>query len=691
MLQRKERSIGRRQPAIVLYLAFLAYFAAMLFLARLAFLFCLHLHSGDQSQTDFLRALYIGFRFDLRWAAILSLPIGLALSVPPLRRLVWKHKRPLKIFYLAVLAAVCLVYFLDAGFYLYQGERINFTIIDLARDVREAVLMIWQSYPMPLLFLAFLALLLFSWWPVSRILRLEIKECRNKKSAALAWVCAFLIFAVAAYGQISSGYFPLRWSQAYFSTDYRLTALGLNPMQNLFDTYKAARDDNFDLEATRAVYRAMAEHLGVGEPDAASLNFARRHAGHDVPGLPKGKKPNIVIIIMESFSWPQSSFGPGGISEHTPYMKELAGESVLFPRFFANSRNTARGVFNIITGIPDVTESTTGTRNQRVADQRVIADQFKGYDKYYMLGGSLNWANIHGIIGSNIDGIKVLEEGYWKAARADFWGVHDYDLFMEAHELLDTLTERPFLAIIQTSSLHKPFSIPDNVPFERKRLSKEVKEAYDFESEAEYNSFRFADYAVHLFFEKAKKSTYYNSTIFFLVGDHGVNRFNVNCSEAYKAANLYPWHVVALIHAPWLLKPAVYEEAASQIDVFPTLAGLAGMEYTNWTLGRDLFSKKVLADGNYAFISGKNNVPLRLIGGGYCAWDNRSGKQHIYHLEKDAVDFKEHEPERFGRMRDLAWAYQTTARYMLYNNKKEVKPHHFWGHANGLAEAARKP
>ena len=36
--------------------------------------------------------------------------------------------------------------------------------------------------------------------------------------------------------------YPLRWSNAYFSKNAFISALALNPLQNLFDTYKFAKE-----------------------------------------------------------------------------------------------------------------------------------------------------------------------------------------------------------------------------------------------------------------------------------------------------------------------------------------------------------------------------------------------------------------------------------------------------------------
>ncbi len=42
-----------------------------------------------------------------------------------------------------------------------------------------------------------------------------------------------------------------------------------------------------------------------------------------------------------------------------------------------------------MTGIPDVNRSGgTSSRNQALVDQALMMNEFKGYSKYYMIGGS---------------------------------------------------------------------------------------------------------------------------------------------------------------------------------------------------------------------------------------------------------------------------------------------------------------
>ncbi len=656
----------KSRTALFMYLSALCYVTLLLILARLGFFIGINGHLTPLDGTDILKALYIGFRFDARLAAIFTLPLAFILTIRPLGRKLRAHKNLFFVFYAVLFFILWTVYCFDTGFFAYLGERLNATIIELAADTADGFRMVSESYPLTALIVAVAVFSILCALPMRRIAANEVKKTFGRAPSILAWLCGFVIFAVAAYGQISSNLFPLRWSNAYFSTNTYVTALALNPVQNLYDTYRATQDDGFNLAQTRAVYPLMAGLLQVDAPDEEKLNYLRH--SNAVPH--SGNRPNIVIIIMESLSYTKTSFAPGNDSP-TPHLKALADESVLFRNFFSNARTTARGVFSTMTGVPDVTESSTGSRNQRVIDQRVVANEFDGYDKYYLLGGNTAWANIRGIIANNIKDVHILEESYWKAPNVDVWGISDYDLLMEAHELFTTLRERPFLAVIQTASFHKPYTIPDNTPgFAYKPLSEETADNYGFIDEHEYNSMRYMDFSIGEFIKKAKASGYYDNTVFLIFGDHGVNDPSTNVTAAYNASYLRGWHVPLIVHAPARLASGVREDAASQVDVFPTAAGIAGIEYNNWTMGRDLFSKTQNQQRG-AFISGKNDSPIRYVLDGYCYYDNRAGVQALYRLAgQEAVDLKTDEPEKFMLMKDRANAMQATAKYMLYNNKK---------------------
>ncbi|MDR1242878.1 MAG: LTA synthase family protein [Deltaproteobacteria bacterium] len=670
----KKNSIG----PLRLYLSLLGGTWFILILARIIFAVFYHDAFNDAPQQDIFKAFYIGCRFDGRIAAIITFPIGLCLTVAPLARKLRTNAGKIFFAYFGLFGALGLVYAVDFGFYAYLGQRLNSIVIDLLADFTVSMGMIWASYPVLTSALGLFAVVLFCAWRFCKICTRNIRPYSGKLRKIFAWVPGFIIFALAAYGQISSNFFPLRWSNAYFSPNPAITALALNPAQNLYDTYRAMGDSEVNVQKTRAFYPLVADFLQVDKPDAETLNYFRHTEGIQPNDPAFLNRPNVIIIVMESMAHTKSSFAPGS-ENPTPFLKSLAEKSLYYSNFYANTRTTARAMFTIMTGIPDVTQSSTGTRNQRVVDQRMIADQFAGYDKFYLIGGNTSWANLRGILGNNIKGIRILEESYWKSPNLDVWGVSDWDMLREAHELFAARTQKPFLAVVQTATFHSPYSIPDDIPgFAKLALSRESKENYGFVSEAEYNGMRLADYSIAEFFRLAQTAPYYQNTIFVLVGDHGINDEGRNMNKSYVSSRLTPWHVPMLIFSPALLasgriKAGEDDRAASQIDIFPTVAYLAGIDYLNGTLGRNLLDTR-FASSRAAFVSGQQDTPLRLVRDGFCYYDNKSGQaqsEHLYKLDDaEARDYKEIEAGRFAAMRDLAHALQETSRYLLYNNKK---------------------
>ncbi|HIG20361.1 MAG TPA: hypothetical protein EYQ78_06300, partial [Candidatus Poseidoniales archaeon] len=146
-------------------------------------------------------------------------------------------------------------------------------------------------------------------------------------------------------------------------------------------------------------------------------------------------QPNVVVIVMESLAAFKTGIF-GNKLNPTPYFDQLSKESLLFNRFYVPSQATARSIFGVVTGIPDVSQSKTGSRNPYMVNQNSVANALDGHEKLYFLGGSANWGNIRSVFTHNIDGIKVFEEGDYNSPRTDVWGLSDYHLFSEANRVL---------------------------------------------------------------------------------------------------------------------------------------------------------------------------------------------------------------------------------------------------------------
>ncbi len=98
----------------------------------------------------------------------------------------------------------------------------------------------------------------------------------------------------------------------------------------------------------------------------------------------------------------------------TPYFNEMCKNGIFFDRCFTPAYGTARGVWAVLTGIPDVEYPNTASRNPAAVDEHIIINDYNGYEKYYFIGGSSSWANIRGLLTNNITGLHLYEEGSYK-------------------------------------------------------------------------------------------------------------------------------------------------------------------------------------------------------------------------------------------------------------------------------------
>ena len=662
----------------------------LFFLARLAMLAIVLPEADDMTFPDMLKALYIGGKFDLRLAVFVIIPAALALGLPWPESRLGRTPSTLKTCLVAVYAftmlAVTVVYAFDFGFYFYLRQRIDTTLFDLIPDFALSASMVWQSYPVIRIALGLVAITLFFAWLMRRLLHGYRPSGPLGVKRRLGWT----LFTVAAlfllaYGQISSNLFPLRWSNAYFSPNRFLVILALNPVQNLRDSYAALRATQPDVQAAREAYPRMAALLGVDTPDAEHLNYWRTRTGRDAG------KPNIVIIIMESLGTPRTSldsglFAPGyvatdpGESDPTPNLRALSEESLYFPWFFAPTRTTARAVFTTISGVPDVNRSGgTSSRNPALVNQFSILNEFTGYDKSYMLGGSASWANIRGVLTYNVKDLRLFEEGHWKSPNTDVWGISDLALLRESIDYYDTC-DKPFISIIQTAGFHRPWTIPeDNAGFASLPAAESTVRHYGFENADEYNSMRFSDHALGEFFRLARTRPWFANTVFAIFGDHGLNERSDNMPGGYLACRLQSNHVPLLLYAPGrpdLIQAGVLDLPSGQPDVLPTLAELAGVAYRNNGMGRNLLDpgrrQASLEGREYQFLGGDAEAFVRILQDGQCYFNEEH--EALFLVDGTGENIIHQEPDRAERMREHSLDTFHTAKYLLFNNRKEDAP-----------------
>jgi len=615
------------------------------------------------------RAFYIGLKFDLRLAVLINLPMLLLSWIKPLNpyAAAWARRGWIA-WMLAVGVIVTFIYIADFGNYGYLHARLDILSVKLLENPSIALGMVWETYPVVWIFLGLVILAALTAWGMSWMLR---RLARAAPSSGPRWLrmtvsaLTGVLCAAALYGKYS--FYPLRWSDAFFDPHPFASALALNPVLYFLETLKIDKTP-YDLERVRKNYPLMAEYLGVDKPDPEKLNFVRR-----VPGKAEGKPAvNVVIVLLESFASFKTGLS-GNPLDGSPNFDRIAREGLYFSRYYVPVQGTARSIFALITGIPDVESHGTSTRNPLVVHQHTIIEAFRGHDKYYFLGGSLNWANIRGLLSQNIPGLKIYEEGSYDKSRTDVWGISDLHLLEEAN-LVFAKSEKPFFAIIQTAGNHRPYTIPkDNRGFVLQDLPDEAVIPYGFISTVEFNSFRFLDHAIGNFIETARKEKYFENTVFVFLGDHGVPGRADHMPKSEELLDLGCFHVPLLFYGPGVIpEPKQCDVLAGEPDVLPTLASLLSMPYVNSTLGRDLLDPR-FDSSRHAFtavFAGARRM-LGLVGPDYYFRISSEGTERALYdplSENPRENLLERRPERAAEMERLLQAIHETARYIRYHN-----------------------
>ncbi len=638
--------------------------------------------SPDENPEAVWPTLRIGLQFDMRLALLLMLPIALALLLPRLRLRFPSHLRWALRGYLAVvLIALVLLYIFDFGHYAYLGVRLNASAFRYTADAQISTDMIWQTYPVvwiTLGWIATVALTLFAFLRLERVTLDRPQVPVPRLAAGLGGALVSVLVLIGLLGRYTNinleNPVPLRWSDAFFSGDSQIGALGLNPLLFLYDTW-GVQDDGYDAEALTALYPVVANYLGVA-PSAQGISF-ERHVGVQPHALPGERKPNIVFIMLESLG--ASAVGAyGNPLNPTPNLDALAPQSWFFKHFYVPVTGTAKTVWASITGIPDVTRQETASRNPFIIRQNTLINALDGYQKIYTVGGSAGWANINGVIMQSIDDITLYEEGYWQAPNVDVWGISDLDLFKESDQIIQALPkDKPFFAYIQTAGNHRPFTIPENNDdFETLDLPLEQVQEFGSRSLEQYNAVRLLDYNIGRFMEMAKAGGYYENTIFVMFGDHNTRISQLpHMPPAFEQLGLESNHVPMLIHAPGLLEPRVFEEATGLADLLPTVAGLVGVEYTTRTMGRDIQLPSPEGERAIPVVLREGSFPLiGVVTKDFLVQMNHDGTSPSMHdlaSPEPLQNVAEQHPEEYQRLLDLGRGLYEAARFMLTDNVRE--------------------
>ena len=306
-------------------------------------------------------------------------------------------------------------------------------------------------------------------------------------------------------------------------------------------------------------------------------------------------KPNIFLILIESFN---ANFveadSPGGIT-YTPQFNALIKKGLYLDRFYANSVQTCKGQESIFFSIIPTYKGKlfVDYPELNISGFPAILTA-SGYETiFFQAYHDLKFDNTYNsMIKAGFTTVKSYSE-YRKPADRPYiwgWGVEDKIFYERFFTMLDQMhessPEKPVFASLMTVGTHIPC---DGMPPEKMSIYKnprEIKEKYS-------NALHLSDSQLPRFFELMAERPYLANSIIIITADHSFPMKEHGIYNNEKCFYDETFRVPFLVIWDGVVKPGrISNRAYSQIDIGPTIMDMAGIvNYENTMTGTSIFDR----------------------------------------------------------------------------------------------------
>jgi len=454
------------------------------------------------------------------------------------------------------------------------GIRYNFIAVDYLIYTTEVIGNIMESYPVvPLfsgVFVVVLALTIFLYKKTKSTLE-TIPNLKEKGLFLGGYVVLFLLslWVTPKFDNIKSNNVFVQEIRA--NGVYKFYYAFTHSELDFFQFYPTLPE-----EEARSTFFSnfMIPYPGFGE--CGFRNFAPiRELPYPVEGEDDEQHKNVVLISVESLS-AEFMAAYGNTEGITPFLDSLAQKSIFLTNLYATGNRTVRGLEALTLCVPPTPGESIVKRKDN-KDKFTTGSVFKskGYSVKYLYGGYSYFDNMKDFFAGN--GYDIIDRDNFTPEEitfANIWGVSDEDMARKAIKEMNAQakTGKPFFNHWMTVSNHRPFTYPEgriDIPGTAKSRQGGVK---------------YTDYALKLFFELAKKESWFKDTVFVIVADHCAS------SAGRTELPLDRYRIPCLIYADFLEAEQI-DKLASQIDVMPTVMELLNFSYESKFLGQDIFSR----------------------------------------------------------------------------------------------------
>lgn len=533
-------------------------------IAKLLFVAWNHTVYAGVTISSLFAVLGNGLTMDLSISSYLTVIPALLLCVSVFTGTKGAIDKVLTVYFGLISLIISAIVIVDSVLYGYWGFKLDSTPIFYFISSPSAALASTE-WPMliagPICWLMLSTLIFLVYRYMVIILPGESKAANGKRGKAVSFsvmilATALLIIPIRGGVTVST----MNLSRVYFSSEQRLNHAAVNPLFSLMNSVSHMED-----------FSSQFRFLPEEEADLRFNSTKEVPCDSLKPLLRKGWRPDVYIIILESFS--SHLFPVLGGEPVATKLDSIAREGLLYTRFYSSSFRTDRGLASIMSAYPGAPTASIMKFVDKTENLPSFPKTMKNVGDYateYFYGGDANFTNMKAYLVNAGFSRIISDQDFPLSQRLSKWGVHDDVLFDRVKkEITEYDHLRPRLRVIQTSSSHEPFEVPynDNGRFTDKRAK----------------AFAFTDSVTADFILWLKQRKDWTNTFIVIVPDH---------YGAYPELNdPVSRHRIPLIMTGGALqRPGRDETIGSQTDIAATLLDALHLSHNDFPFSHSLLN-----------------------------------------------------------------------------------------------------
>lgn len=565
---------------------------------------------------DYFRIFWKGLRMDLSLGGYVMLLAAVIMAFTP-----WLKEHIVKVVFLILTSVVTVLFWTivvtDLEIYKSWGYHVDATALLFIKTPGEALASLSGGLLAGLLLL-WAVLSIGSLYGYKRWIARKFHYGKGRGGQSLLFLAVGGMLIVPIRGGFNVA--PMNTSFVFFhKTNMYANQAAIHPVWNFM--YEVSHADRL-----KHKYRYMPA-LQAGQ----LVDSLYRKEG-DFPRLLKTDRPNIVVLLLESFTASAIEV-LGGEAGVTPQLNQIAREGILFSNIYATGNRSDRGMTGVISGYPAYPGYSLLKYPRKMLERpRFPKDlEANGYHTRFYYAGDLNFGGFRSYVTMSFQDMVTENDFSGEAREKRFkWGIHDEYMFDRLFEDISQAPQ-PFMYMAFNMSSHEPFEVPMETRIPGNSTEKKF-----------LNAIFYSDSCIGDFIRKCKASGIWENTLFIFVADHST--IKIGAPQPYEPKAFH----IPLIFAGGVLnvRDTIVSTIGSQTDVAATLFGQLGLDHSAYKYSKNLLDGDALSFAYYAYsgaggfvseegISVYNLQNNRFIMGDSLSWNNDRLKAYLQVLDED--------------------------------------------------------